>query len=367
MDLYQQLQRNYKINIFFKLDDYKELNKDLHNICKTNHEYIEHYQKKGKDEGRLINKEQLKVCNEFGNEIILFIPYYYYLYTNNLLFDNVIESYVGMEPYYCWINPKNVIFTKRNREWRKYFLYNSSPNWFNYSYNPLVYNDNDHVNQFNTKYIKFFDYKNYYSNVLNCNYNIIDLVNNYFENKNKPIIIICNKLTKEWGLRPINFYKKDQIKQLIEYLTPKFNIIYSCNQNDIKINNYSYDDNELNQEYDENMKLYFLNDESNTNRNVIVFEDLIQLFKLDYNTSKLNMFSQCENFISVQGGNSYLISYFFKNLFILHKYGNEYQPELNINTYQGWYKTVNIIQDKNVVVEDNFEKLFEQIKLFYKY
>jgi hypothetical protein len=373
MEFYQQLQQNFKINKFFKLDDYKELNKDIiqNKFCKSNSDYINHYKNKGKNEGRLINKEQLKVCNEFGNEIILYIPYYYYLYTNGLLFDNVIESYKGMEPYYCWINPKNVIFTERKREWRKYFLLNISPNWHQYPYNPLVYNDNDHVNEFNKKYVNYFDYRNYYKKFLNNNFNydILELVNKYFINKNKPNLIICNKITKEWGLHPINYYTKQNIKLLLEYLTPKFNIIYSCNQNNMKINNYSYDDNELNQGYTDDMNLDFLEEQQYINTelksNVVIFEDLVQLFKLDYNTSKLNLFSNCEDYISVQGGNSYLISYFFKNLFILHKYGNEYQPDMNINTYQNWYKEINSIEDKSVIVENNFENLFDKIKSFY--
>ena len=68
---------------------------------------------------RLCNKKQLEVINEFSNELLLYIPYYYYLYNNNLLFDNKIITYKGMKPLYYFINTDNII----EKEETIYFLH----------------------------------------------------------------------------------------------------------------------------------------------------------------------------------------------------------------------------------------------------
>jgi len=339
----------FKINKLFDLEDYKTLNKDLIGKFETNEEYINHYKTKGMREGRLINKNQLKIINEFGNECILYIPYYYYLYKNGLLFDNVIETYQGMEPYYCWCPKENILFNNtEKRQWRKYILENNPVNWNPFSYNNLVYNENDHLNEFNKNYMELFDYKEYYKK---CNPII------KFDN-DKPIVIVCNKICKEWGLYPINFYKVEELKRLFDLLLPKYNIIYSCNTPNIK--DYSYDDNdaqELSKDYNE---LEFLNDDIKY-ENVIVFETFIKLFKYDYNETKLITYAHCDNFVSVQGGNSYLLSYFFKNMFVLHRYGNERQEKLNVDTYYNWFMKMNNVSDKKMYVDNNFENIFLKI------
>jgi hypothetical protein len=339
----------FKINKLFNLDDYKVLNKDLKQICKTNEEYITHYKTKGVFEGRLINKEQLKIVNEFGNECVLYIPYFYYLYKNGLLFDNVIETYQGMQPYYIWCPKENVKFeNKDKRHWTKYILENNPINWNPFPYNNLVYNQNEHCNEYNENFMKCFDYKGHYKK--------FDPIIKF--DNDKPIVIICNKICKEWGLYPINFYKVDELKILFDLLLPKYNIIYSCNTPNIS--DYSYDGND-NQEISKDFnELEFLNDIKY--EDVIVFETFIKLFKYDYNKTKLITYAHCNNFITVQGGNSHLVSYFFKNMFVLHKHGNEIQENLGINTYKNWYKKMNTEDNKNIFVENNFENLFIKIK-----
>jgi len=339
----------FKINKLFDLADYKLLNKDLNQICLTNEDYINHYKTKGVNEGRLINKEQLKVKNEFGNECVLYIPYFYYLYKSGLLFDNVIETYQGMQPYYIWCPNENIRFcNKEKRQWNKYILENNPVNWNPFSYNKLVYNENDHLNNFDKNYMELFDYKEYYKK-------FEPIIK--FEN-DKPIVIVCNKICKEWGMYPINYYKVEELKKLFDLLLPNYNITYSCNTTNIK--DYSYDDNDIQEISKEFNELEFLNDIQY--ENVIVFETFIKLFKYDYNKTKLITYAHCDNYISVQGGNSYLVSYFFKNMFVLHKYGNERQENLNVDTYYHWFMEMNKEKNKKMFVEDNFEKLFEQIK-----
>jgi hypothetical protein len=88
---------------YFIWSDYIELNKDLTNI-KTKKDAEKHWNTIGMKQMRLCNKLQLNVINEFGNEIVLYIPYYYYLYSNNLLFDNKITTYKVMKPFNCFLD-----------------------------------------------------------------------------------------------------------------------------------------------------------------------------------------------------------------------------------------------------------------------
>lgn len=339
----------FKINKIFNLEDYIFLNKDLKAFCITNEDYIKHYKTKGVIEGRLIHKDQLKVCNEFGNECILYIPYFYYLYKNGLLFDNIIETYQGMQPYYCWCPKENIKFNNNDtRQWNKYILENNPVNWNSFSYNKLVYNENDHLNEFNRNYMECFDYKEYYKK-----YEPVIKFNN-----NKPIIIVCNKICKEWGLYPINFYKVDELKLLFDLLLPKYNIIYSCNT--VNIKDYSYDDNDIQEISKDYNELEFLNE--GKYEDVIVFETFIKLFKYDYNKTKLITYAHCDNFVTVQGGNSYLVSYFFKNMFVLHKYGNERQENLNIDTYHHWFMKMNNEENKKMFVDNNFNYIYEKVR-----
>ena len=92
----------------FNYNDYIELNKDLTHL-KNNEDILNHWNNIGIKQMRLCNKKQLEIINEFGNETILYLPYYYYLYKNNLLFDNKIITYKGMKPFYYFLDTNNTV------------------------------------------------------------------------------------------------------------------------------------------------------------------------------------------------------------------------------------------------------------------
>ena len=150
----------------FNWSHYIELNKDLHHLTNEN-DAIEHWKNIGYHQMRLCNKLQLNVINEFGNEIILYISYYYYLYINNLLFDNKITTYKGMKPYYYFLNDDMIIEKENTRYW-------TPP-----SDNPLLVNYHEHVKIFDKKYWMPPPYKSVYKN---------DIIK--FD---KPILVIHNK------------------------------------------------------------------------------------------------------------------------------------------------------------------------------
>jgi hypothetical protein len=101
----------------FNRSDYRALNPDIPPLPDTTY-LEEHYQLVGKAQGRLVNRYQLVVTNEFGNELVLYLPYYYFLYINNLWSDtNKIYTYKGMTCMYFWLPPEQIIERREPRRW----------------------------------------------------------------------------------------------------------------------------------------------------------------------------------------------------------------------------------------------------------
>lgn len=142
---------------------------------------------------------------------------------------------------------------------------------------------------------------------------------------------------------------------LFEKLSQKYNIIYFCVIPDI--NNYSYDNNNLcifNHEF-----LFEKYD------NVIYFDEYIKKNNLDYNLVKCITLAHCDNYIGVQGGNSHLISFFYKKLVVLHKRGSEITKVSN--SYDGWYKKMSNIPEnekKLLVAKNDQDLLAYSLKMF---
>jgi hypothetical protein len=310
--------------------DYILLNKDLVDIT-TEEKADHHWNTEGIFQMRLCNRYQLEVTNEFGNEVICYIPYYYYLYSKNLLFDNKITTYKGMECYYYFMNSENIIIKEDIRHW-------ICP-----AQRPLLVNNNEHVNQFNSDFWLPPPYKSIFRNDIFL-----------FE---KPLLIIHNKYNKEWGLNPFNYINIDTLDILFNTLKEKYQIIYIRPQGG-SIKNYSYDENQIIDEFGDY-------DLINTKyRDVVIpFIGLLEEYNsYTYNELLLRIYANCDNYICVQGGGSYLISYFFKKMVILHIRGPE--TEDGRNSYDGWFKEVYKEDTHELFICKNNESLLQQVDVF---
>lgn len=310
----------------FNVNDYKSLNKDLN--FKTLDEYKIHFMNQGRYEFRLCNKKQLDVINEFSIELTVYISYYYYLFKKELLFDNVITTYNFMKPYYFWIPDNQIKYKNEKRQ----FTDAKNRN--------LPINSSEHVTDFDYRFYIPIPLKEYYQN-------FGKIIN--FQDETKETLIISNKYNQEWGDNPINFIDKNTLQVLFEKLSQKYNIIYFCVIKNM--NNYSYDNN--------NICIFDHDLLFDKYHNVIYFDEYIKKNKLDYNLVKCITLAHCENYIGVQGGNSHLISFFYKKFVILHKKGGELTK--NVNSYNGWYKKMGNIpeNEKQIVVaqdQNNFLK-----------
>lgn len=250
---------------------------------------------------------------EFGYELQLVLPYAYYLHKKNLL-NKTISCFMTKELYY---------FSKNHEEKYKKRRHN----------HPNVPNNSPHIKELNYNEYIPPPYKTIYKN----NYFVYD----------KPLLIIHNKYNEEWGEQPINFIDKNTLNEIFNLLCNKYTIIYIRPQtkNIIEDNSNIYDleENDL-------LKLY----------NIIEGNKLYEETKEKYNINNFNHFqllihANCNKFISVQGGNSVLASYFGGTNIIYAKKGSE----LRWGEYNGHYKKYS---NCNILHSNNYPKFIELIK-----
>ena len=244
------------------------------------------------------NKKKNKISTntncEFGYELQLVIPYAYYLHKNNLL-DKTTSSKFTNELYY---------FSKNHQQ-----LHDSRICIMQIKNIP---NPSPHVKELN--YDKYIPppYKLIYKN----DFFVYD----------KPLLIIHNKFNSEWGMNPINFIDVDTLEKIFNLLNNKYTIIYLRPKS-----KYICTDHGAIKDLNEShlFDLY----------NIIDGSKLYDETKQKYNINNFNHFqllihSNCNHFISVQGGNSVIASYFGGTNIIYARAGNE----LDCNSYNTHYK-----------------------------
>jgi len=244
---------------------------------------------------------------EFGYELIGVIPYAYYLHLNNLL-DRTISCKETKCLYY---------FSKNHEE----------------KYNIRVSGD-----------LSNFPMKNIHEEKLNKSQWVPPPYKEVYKNDifiyNKPICVISNKYNFEWNQDPINFLRVDIVISIIEKLKDKYQIIYNRPEKIIK----------------DDMEFLTFNDKDEIRKikDVILIEDLLENYKYNINELQMMIFANTEKFISVQGGNSILSSYFGGENHIYAVRGGE----LQCNSFNNWYHE---FSGCKIYVYNNYEKLIESI------
>ena len=119
----------------------------------------------------------------------------------------------------------------------------------------------------------------------------------------KPLLIINNKYTEEWGKPPVNYIDVEVLMRIIDALKNKYQIVYIRPTYEEK--GISYDYHILYNWFDYDiLKKYFRED-------IIFFNDLLkENDDLRFNDLQFMLGANCENFISVQGGNAFVSSIF---------------------------------------------------------
>eukprot|EP00659_Diplonema_papillatum_P002726 gene2726-4240_t len=129
-------------------------------------------------------------------------------------------------------------------------------------------------------------------------------MNKYFV-YDKPLLVITNKYQTEWGGNPVNFIPLHTLKALVELLIPHYTVVYSRPTNEIEV-----DKSEMLQYGDKKMLSGM--------KGVLLIEDLWvktqadlggKVEGLSFNLFQFWLYANADRFISVQGGNSVLTSY----------------------------------------------------------
>jgi len=132
----------------------------------------------------------------------------------------------------------------------------------------------------------------------------------------KPILIIANKYNIEWDQPPINFFSIATLGTIINLLKNKYQIIYNR-----PLPSQIVSDNSDILDLEEHDWL------KNTHPEVILMGDLFSIHKANlksFNQLQMQVYANCNHFISVHGGTAALASCFEGTNIILSKCGIEH-------------------------------------------
>ncbi|MDR4499246.1 MAG: hypothetical protein MRK02_15210 [Candidatus Scalindua sp.] len=218
---------------------------------------------------------------EFGIELQIVIPYAYFLQRRGLL----------QETISCLDTKCLYYFSENHCEKYK----NRIPNNTFSKYR--IPNNTVHTSQLNTAQWIAPPYKNIYSN-------------SRFE-WDREIVVIFNKYNIEWGGQPCNYLDINILESIVKLLSPRYQIIYN------RPDNHHISDNGEILDLKEKKLLKRCN-------NLTLFDDLNEKNPdLTFNTLQMMILANCSKFISVQGGNAVLASYFGGENIIYTKRGRE--------------------------------------------
>lgn len=173
----------------------------------------------------------------------------------------------------------------------------------------------------------------------------------YYKNQykigfDKPSLVISNKIQNEWNLGPVNYLDIETLKSIFEMCSDKFEIIYNRPGIDDIINDdtpqLKFDDRELCTEY-----------------GILTMQDLCKEFDMDYNQTQMIVYSNSDHFISTQGGNSALASYFGGKNIIYGVKGYE----VKWNSYSTFFPK---LSNQEIHHYDSYESLIKKVESYVK-
>ena len=246
---------------------------------------------------------------EFGIELVLSVPYAYWLHQNNQL-EKVITS-KGMKPFYYFCDNVEERYTSRTidnkiagltslpNDW----LHHNAISMFGKTYGDITEEEQNQANG-------VLDYRKWTPPPLKEKYKNDRFI---FD---KELVIINNSYNIEGGGPPTRYFNIECLYEMFTYLTEKgYKIIYHRPQNKSLP---SQDQNELNSlnlgNIEANVEgVGLINDYQLTKYfdDIILFEDIHNDNPdLEFNELQCMLYANCDKFISYIGGAGILCSYF---------------------------------------------------------
>ena len=265
---------------------------------------------------------KIDCCGEFGYELMLVIPYAYFLHKKHKL-ESTVSSKYTKELYY---------FNNRHKEKynkRRFQLLDYLPN------------KTLNSNKIDLSKLVFPEYSKEYKNIIMTS--------------EKPFLIIHNKYTMEWGRKPVNYINIDTLEYIFKNYANKYKIIYSRLTSESNKDIAEDDQNDYsNKEFEKN--------EGDLLRKYKVerIQDMYSIYKEavyinNFNHFQLLLHANCKYFISVQGGTSALASYFKGKNLIYARSGSE----VCNNLYQTLFKKVS---DQDIYHVRTYEQMIDVLK-----
>lgn len=259
-----------------------------------------------------------KAC-EFGYEMIMVVPYVYYLYLNKIDFRLITSK--NMEPFYYFLQDQLVEYKYEKRT---------------YSIPSGVEIKNLHMKKLLLEkwtpppYIDFYKEKN--KNILNEKY-----------------FVISNKYTIEWGEDPINYLSLELLEKIfnefsdikIVYNRPLSKLLVEDNQSYIRFNDYI-----LTEKFENVLNINDLYEKKESN--------------ISFNEFQINILANAMFTVSVQGGNSILSCFCNKINLIYAKKGGEFSTDpMEDGSSYLWYKN---FCNSEVIAYNNEESIIKEIR-----
>lgn len=220
---------------------------------------------------------------EYGSEVSVFIPYIHYLKQVGLLHGKKVAIYDGMQPYYFFLAPDDVIIKKDKRQYIPYY---------GRFFMPDHLRNEDEIFRVGGTLKEYLppDYKNKYADM--------------FQSK-KPLVVVQNKFNSEWGHPPMNYFDLAELRHMFDALEEHYHIVY-IRSNQYRGQGYSYDQNEESEYRLDDIPMI-----KNEYPSVTLYEDLVSRGKkYDFNTMKCMLLASAHMTISTIGGFNHFDAYF---------------------------------------------------------
>ena len=268
----------------------------------------------------------IKTNPEFGIELVLTIPYAYYLHTQGKL-EQVITS-KGMKPFYYFCD--NVIDELEYRSIdNEHAGLNSLPNnWIHHNAEKVFGTEYSNLSKDDqAKANGYLDYSEWKCPPYRDHFKDDSL------KLDKPTIFVSNKYNIEHGEMPHGYYDIMCLYEIFTYLTEKgYSVIYKRATNK---EGFTIDQNEW-QTLNSNLNKGIIADVDGIGpitdhlltkyfKDVYLVDDLIG--DNDYNETQLKLMANSSGFISVCGGNSVLSSCFEAPVITYVHKGKELRPQ----------------------------------------
>ena len=257
-----------------------------------------------------MEKKSIEICPEFASEIVLSIPYAYWLHEQGLL--EKVSICRGMKPFYWFCDNVDEKFMNRTLD-NSIGLKDTPNKWLHHDCNPDASKRRNGV--INYSEWKVPPYRDHFKN------NLFDHL--------KPYVVVNNIFNMPWlengALDIQNLY------DIFLHLSEKgYNIIYKRPTN----KEFALDGNEvqtlnLNSKLSANVEgIGEITDYELCNyfENVTNINDLHHELDLDYSTLNLKLFAETEGFVTINGAGSQFCACFGKPLVLYATRSKELRP-----------------------------------------